>query len=124
MLQSAFGTSRGHFLIADSKSGLMNYSLDPFTEKFLHTFIAMRRICIQEPGWFTSGKYLHIMELSDGSQWDCLGTPPLPSSYWTPGDRLIITALQNSEFKYWFIWNLEITGSFFNFQACEPYTTY
>jgi hypothetical protein len=111
---TAFKTVDEEFWIEYESAGFSKCFLTRHSLRHLPTVKEVHRICTMEPGWFTPGEYIYVIELSDGSKWKKI-TDEAKTEFlrnWKCGDRIILAPTEKNNFNTWNIYNIDRMVSF------------
>lgn len=80
------------------------------SKKFLPQLITKYKKLNKPAGWFSAAEYDYIVELSDGSKWLLVnedGDIKADLKKWKQGEHLIVSSLEKTDFKEWYIINTD-----------------
>ena len=71
------------------------------SKKHCLSYVATKSVCIQPAGWFSSGVYVDVIELSDGSEWVVQTEDPIS---FKKGDHIVLV---QADHEHWWIINID-----------------
>ena len=69
----------------------------PESREFCLSYVSTESVCIEPDGWFFSGVYIDVIELSDGSKWIAESTDPFE---FKKGDHIIVTKIGDNQWGF------------------------